>query len=241
MAKFCLLLTLCLAPVAISLSPSSIQREAISRRGAFGTFAGSLGIIGGLGISPSRAIDDGFETTPSGLKIKYLKKPDMSGLITNGLKAGDYIRVDIKAYTNGFGGTLIDSTDVTGPVSFQLGVGATKGSTGYPSPGSKVSARYEIPVLKAYDEVCIGHAIGDKFQMIVPPELGFGSKGGVTGIGYEVKGGETLYYEVRLRSRVFAGVLDRPQETFMDDDQIGKFNAMMGIAQDTRPAFDKDR
>ena len=44
-----------------------------------------------------------------------------------------------------------------------------------------------------------------QFQMVVPPELGFGAKGGVTGTGYEVKGGETLYYEVRLRSRVFAG------------------------------------
>jgi len=96
-------------------------------------------------------------------------------------------------------------------------------------------------VLKAYDEVCLGHAIGDKFQMVVPPELGFGAKGGVTGTGYEVKGGETLYYEVRLRSRVFAGVLDRPQETFMEDDQIGKMNALMGIAQDTRPAFSTDR
>jgi len=130
MAPTNLLLALCLVPLVNCLSPSTIQRPTISRRGAFGQFVGGLGIISGLGVGPSLAEDSAFETTPSGLKIKYLKKPDMSGLITNGLKAGDYIRVDIKGYVNGFGGTLIDSTDVTGPVSFQLGVGATKGSTG---------------------------------------------------------------------------------------------------------------
>lgn len=164
-------------------------------------------------------------------------------MITNGLKAGDYIRMDVKGYTGGFGkeGKLVDSTEKMGPIMIQLGTGNKKGSTGYPSPGTAVVDIFPVPVLPAYDEVAIGHTIGDKFLVEIPSSLGFGKAGGITGTGVAIAKDTTLFYEIRLRSRAFAGVMGREQETFLDDDQIAKVNAMLGIGQDTRAGVSLSR
>lgn len=158
-------------------------------------------------------------------KVDILKTPDLgNGLPTQALKAGDYIRLDYKGYLGGFGETLIDSTEKTGPFEFQMGVGATFGTTGMKANPTK------IPVLPGIDAACIGKAVGTKFNIEIPAELAFG-KGGVTGTGYQVPAGATVYYTVRIRSRVFSGLLDRPQENFLEEDQVGKLNKLLGVTQ----------
>jgi hypothetical protein len=54
--------------------------------------------------------------------------------------------------------------------------------------------------------------------------------------GATIPAGSTLYYEMRVRSRVFASIVGpggvAQQENFLEVDQVAKLNAIMGIGQD---------
>jgi hypothetical protein len=43
--------------------------------------------------------------------------------------------------------------------------------------------------------------VGTKFRIVIPPELGFGKEGGISGLGVKVPPSATLYYEVRIRAK----------------------------------------
>lgn len=192
------------------------------RRQALSIFSGGAGA---LILGPKSAPAADFTTTASGLQIQELSRPDVAGLVTNALKAGDYLRVDVKGWVGGFDQTLIESTDKSGtPLTYQVGVGSTSGYL-----GMNKNMKY-ITVPKGIDEAIIGTTVGVKRRLVMPPELAFG-KGGTTSLGYEVPADTTVYYEIRVRSRVFAGLLDRPQENFMEEDQVAKINALLGIGQ----------
>ena len=112
------LLSLC--AIADALAPDVPRMgSTLSRRGAMATFAsgflGASSLLGGPSASMAGDLPgDGFVTSPSGLKVKVLRSGTAGDLITNGLKAGDYIRMEVKGYTGGFGkeGKLVDSTEV---------------------------------------------------------------------------------------------------------------------------------
>jgi FKBP-type peptidyl-prolyl cis-trans isomerase len=160
----------------------------------------------------------------SKLVVKEISKPDMSGVVMNALKKGDYIRVDYKIYLDKLGGTLVDSTDKTGPVQFQVGMGKTFGTAGTINPKQ---GGLKVPLLPVFDQVILGNTVGAKYELEVPPELAYGG-GATTGIGVQVPAGKTVYASFRIRSRVFAGIVGGEQGTFLEDDNIGKFNELLG-------------
>lgn len=215
-----------LVAVALVVPATALSPPHVGRRAFVGTLGGALS---GITLLPETslagtAVDaDGFFTTASGLKIRDIKQPEMGAAsITNAFKAGDYIRVDYKIFLDGFGKTLIDDTDKTGPVEIQLGVGSTEGSTGLQKSALKV------PLLKGMDEACQGQTVGSKRQVVIPPQLAYGN-GGKTGIGFDVPAGKTVFVDFRVRGRVFAGQLKRPQENFRENDQVTKINGLLGI------------
>jgi len=71
-------------------------------------------------------------------------------------------------------GTKFDSShDREEPFKFQIGVGQ---------------------VIKGWEEGVLGMCVGEKRQLIVPPELGYGDQGA----GDIIPGGATLYFDIEL-------------------------------------------
>lgn len=109
------------------------------------------------------------ETTPSGLKVEYLTKPDSC---EKQAKNGDMLEMH---YT----GTLEDgkkfdsSRDRAEPFKFQIGVGQ---------------------VIKGWEEGVQGMCVGETRKLMVPPELGYGDQGA----GDIIPGGATLIFDVEL-------------------------------------------
>jgi len=110
-----------------------------------------------------------IETTPSGLKVEYLSKPDNCD---RQAKNGDMLEMH---YT----GTLEDgkkfdsSRDRAEPFKFQIGVGQ---------------------VIKGWEEGVNGMCVGETRKLMVPPELGYGEQGA----GDIIPGGATLVFDVEL-------------------------------------------
>ena len=167
-------------------------------------------------------VAEGFTKMSSGMQIQEVSKPQgMENMPTNVLKAGDYIRVDYKLYLDEFGKTLIEDTDKTGAVTFQIGTGTTSGDTGM----KKVKDIVAIP--SGLDEACLGQIVGTKRKLIIPNAFPMGT---TTLAGVAVPKGATVYYEMRVRARVFASIVGgAKQENFLEDDQIEKINKFMGI------------
>lgn len=113
-------------------------------------------------------------TQPSGLKITELAPGDPVA------KAGDIVLV---FYTGKLAdGTVFDSTDKNGgkPFRFNLGQGQ---------------------VIKGWDQGVAGMKIGEKRQLVIPPELAYGEKG--TG---PIPANATLTFDVEL-----IGIVRMPQ------------------------------
>jgi len=109
------------------------------------------------------------QLTESGLGVEYLSKPDACERLA---KNGDLLEMH---YT----GTLEDgkkfdsSRDRSEPFKFQIGVGQ---------------------VIKGWEEGVLGMCVGEKRNLIVPPQLGYGDQGA----GDIIPGGATLHFEVEL-------------------------------------------
>lgn len=103
-----------------------------------------------------------------------------SGLKYTDLEAGEGpAAVSGKAVTVHYTGTLANgkkfdsSKDRNEPFEFKLGVGM---------------------VIKGWDEGVAGMRIGGRRKLVIPPELGYGSRGA----GSAIPPGATLYFEVEL-------------------------------------------
>merc|ERR1711887_498236 len=109
------------------------------------------------------------EVKDSGLKVEYVSKPDTCDKVA---RNGDMLSMH---YT----GTLEDgkkfdsSYDRSEPFKFQIGVGQ---------------------VIKGWEEGVLGMCVGEKRNLIVPPQLGYGDQGA----GDIIPGGATLHFEVEL-------------------------------------------
>jgi len=110
-----------------------------------------------------------IETTPSGLKIDVQSKPDPCDKVAGN---GQMLTMH---YTGKLeDGTKFDSShDRDEPFKFQIGVGQ---------------------VIKGWEEGVLGMCVGEKRQLIVPPELGYGDQGA----GDIIPGGATLYFDIEL-------------------------------------------
>lgn len=109
----------------------------------------------------------GMSETASGLKYKDL-------VIGNGPEAqiGDLVSVHYTGYLTD--GTKFDSSlDRGQPFSFQLGTGS---------------------VIQGWEEGVAGMRVGGKRQLLIPPELGYGS----SGAGDVIPPNATLFFEIEL-------------------------------------------
>ena len=106
------------------------------------------------------------KTLPSGLTVIYTQ-PSSSGAL-----AGDMVWVE---YTGKLqNGTVFDSSEKQGrPIDFQLGRGM---------------------VIKGWDEGIEGMQVGEKRQLIIPPNLAYGEKGA----GDVIPPNATLTFDVEL-------------------------------------------
>lgn len=109
-------------------------------------------------------------TTPSGLKIVDVKVSEPS---EHGAKNGDTVWVH---YTGRLtdGKKFDSSVDRGDPIDFVLGQGR---------------------VIKGWEEGILGMKLGDKRQLVIPPELGYGAKGAGGGL---IPPNATLVFDVEL-------------------------------------------
>jgi len=107
----------------------------------------------------------------SGLQIETVGGPtDCSRKV----QAGDRISVHYHGTLNSFDGTVFDSSyNRNQPFDVQIGVGK---------------------VIKGWDQGIVGMCVGEKRRLVIPPELGYGSRGA----GDIIPGGATLYFQVEM-------------------------------------------
>ena len=112
-----------------------------------------------------------MQTTPSGLQ--YEDTTVGSGAEA---KAGQHVHVHYTGwlYNNGQQGAKFDSSvDRNDPFAFSLGAGM---------------------VIKGWDEGVVGMKVGGKRRLVIPPEMGYGSRGA----GGVIPPGATLVFDVEL-------------------------------------------
>ena len=128
-----------------------------------------LGLATGLAYR-QHAVAADFQKTGSGLQ--YLDLKEGTGATP---EPGQTVQVHYNGWLDDFGdnGRKFDSSlDRGRPLSFAVGTGK---------------------VIKGWDEALLSMKVGGKRRVIIPPELGYGSKG----IG-PIPGGATLYFEMNL-------------------------------------------
>ena len=128
-----------------------------------------LGLATGLAYRQLAVAAD-FQKTGSGLQ--YLDLKEGTGATP---EPGQTVQVHYNGWLDDFGdaGRKFDSSlDRGRPLSFAVGTGR---------------------VIKGWDEALLTMKVGGKRRVIIPPELGYGSKG----IG-PIPGGATLYFEMNL-------------------------------------------
>ena len=128
-----------------------------------------LGLATGLAYR-QHAVAADFQKTGSGLQ--YLDLKEGTGATP---EPGQTVQVHYNGWLDDFGdaGRKFDSSlDRGRPLSFAVGTGR---------------------VIKGWDEALLTMKVGGKRRVIIPPELGYGSKG----IG-PIPGGATLYFEMNL-------------------------------------------
>ncbi|CAK9034100.1 FK506-binding protein 2 (Peptidyl-prolyl cis-trans isomerase) (PPIase) (Rotamase) [Durusdinium trenchii] len=163
-----------------------LQAPIANRGWCFGGFGGALlggatfaqGVLGlrralliapvVAGVAPQA---EGFTETPSGLQYKVLLDGD--GPIPT---TGQRIKADYTGWLDDFESDkkFDSSRDRRQPLEFQVGIGK---------------------VIKGWDEALLSMKVGERRQIIVPPQLGYGSRG----IG-PIPPGATLYFDVELKS-----------------------------------------
>ncbi|CAK9083707.1 unnamed protein product [Durusdinium trenchii] len=128
-------------------------------------------VVAGVAPQAARAAREGFTETPSGLQYKVLLDGD--GPIPT---TGQRIKADYTGWLDDFESDkkFDSSRDRRQPLEFQVGIGK---------------------VIKGWDEALLSMKVGERRQIIVPPQLGYGSRG----IG-PIPPGATLYFDVELKS-----------------------------------------
>jgi peptidylprolyl isomerase len=117
-------------------------------------------------VAPEKT-EDGFIVTKSGLKYKDIKVGTGPAV-----KAGDTVKVDYKGWLDD--GTVFDTSKQPGrePFSFAVGTGT---------------------VIKGWDEGLQGMKKGGKRELIIPPDLGYGSEDMGT-----IPPNSTLHFSIEL-------------------------------------------
>jgi len=125
----------------------------------------------------------GFTKSSTGLQYKDLKEG--TGIIP---EPGNGVKVQYSGWLDDFGddaGRKFDSSYDRGkPLAFNVGTGK---------------------VIKGWDEAILTMKVGGKRRVIIPPELGYGSKG----IG-PIPGGATLYFEMELVAITSTATINPP-------------------------------
>eukprot|EP00434_Breviolum_minutum_P010150 symbB.v1.2.008958.t1/scaffold508.1/size221222/7 len=116
---------------------------------------------------------DGFTETSSGLQYKVLEEG--TGPIPT---SGQRIKADYTGWLDDFESErkFDSSRDRRQPLEFQVGIGK---------------------VIKGWDEALLSMKVGERRQIVVPPNLGYGNRN----IG-PIPAGSTLYFDVELKSIV---------------------------------------
>ncbi len=129
-----------------------------------------LGCGGGGSTPEGYSMDDGWVTTPSGLKYKDVK------VSTTGpaAQSGNTLKVFYSGWLDD--GTIFDSTDKHGGQTFEFVIGQGN-------------------VIEGWDQGLMGLHEGSIVQLIIPPELGYGDQG--TG---NIPPNSTLHFQVQIVS-----------------------------------------
>jgi len=159
---------------------------------AAAALAAGLAAAAALQRAPEAGAAD-FVKTGSGLQYAVVKKG--AGVEA---QSEDLVRVNWDGYLGGFpGGNNSKSSKSFGTSQYEI---ATEGGTKMVKVRSpKKFMVGSQTVLTGWNEAVTGMQVGEKRQVIIPPELGFGDRGG----GLPPK--STLYYELELVWNARAG------------------------------------
>ena len=201
------------AYIGMGGSQTSTRRSFIAKQGLSGVaVAGFTGKAGSV------------VAAPSPFSIELVKRGD--GPV---VKDGDYAMIDFTGWLDGFQGKqVVDSSTanegqmvkvpigdgdtggqgllanqgrggtVAKPVVVPMPLGVNKAlSTGIAPRGEGGALATQASAASYKD----APTVGSRFRVIIPPDLGFGKEGGVSGLGVQIPPSSTLYYEVRIRAK----------------------------------------
>ena len=148
-----------------------------------------------LASRPAWARYDDYKDGPRGLK--YIVTEPGSGATP---QRGQSVKAEYTLTLDGFaedGGRVVDSSKgfLKGPFAFYAGTGG---------------------VIKGWDLMIMEMKEGEARKLIIPADLGYGSKGA----GGKIPGGATLYFEVKLAALGDAPVLNEKQQQWLDEHPI---------------------
>ena len=148
-----------------------------------------------LASRPAWARYDDYKDGPRGLK--YIVTEPGTGATP---QRGQSVKAEYTLTLDGFaedGGRVVDSSKgfLKGPFAFYAGTGA---------------------VIKGWDLMIMEMKEGEARKLIIPADLGYGSKGA----GGKIPGGATLYFEVKLAALGDAPVLNEKQQQWLDEHPI---------------------
>ena len=148
-----------------------------------------------LAAPPAWARYDDYKDGPRGLK--YIVTEPGTGATP---QRGQSVKAEYTLTLDGFsedGGRVVDSSKgfLKGPFAFYAGTGG---------------------VIKGWDLMIMEMKEGEARKLIIPADLGYGSKGA----GGKIPGGATLYFEVKLAALGDAPVLNEKQQQWLDEHPI---------------------
>ena len=181
------LLAALLLPAAQAIRPSGIARREAIK-------AAPPAFL--LASRPAWARYDDYKDGPRGLK--YVVTEPGAGATP---QRGQSVKAEYTLTLDGFaedGGRVVDSSKgfMKGPFAFYAGTGG---------------------VIKGWDLMIMEMKEGEARKLIIPADLGYGSKGA----GGKIPGGATLYFEVKLAALGDAPVLnEKKQQQWLDEHPI---------------------
>lgn len=147
------------------------------------------------------ATEEGYITTPRGLKYKVMKPPTDSES-PNPVRA-QKVKASYTLYLNGFpedtpASKKIDSSKgLFGDVPFEFVAGVSQ-------------------VIKGWDLAVLDMRAGEARRLIIPSDLGYGDRGA----GNSIPGGSTLYFDIELIERGAMPRLTPDQMNWLEDHPL---------------------
>jgi len=152
-------------------------------------------------LRPAYAEDDGYVTTPRGIKYKITQPPVDPASATP--DRAQKVKAKYTLYLNGFP----EDTDKAVKVDSSKGIFGEK-------PFEFLAGVSQV--IKGWDLSIMDMRVGEARKLVIPADLGYGEKGA----GGKIPGGATLYFDVELAETGEMAKMGEEQKQWLEEHPL---------------------